>query len=352
MHTWEITRTLYKVSDFISWQRSKSLILSPSFQRRSVWKAGAKSYLIDTIVRGLPIPILFIRERNTSLDSLEPSREVVDGQQRMRTLISFIQPALLSDLVPERDKFAVAAVHNPEIAGKAFAELPEVYRRRILDYQFSVHVLPAGVDDREILQIFARMNATGVKLNRQELRNAEYFGEFKTAMYQLALEQLPRWRAWRVFSEDAISRMDEVELTSEFAMLILKGVGGKGHAALDALYGSLDEAFPERAELERRFRSVMDAIDDKFGMLLAESAFRKKAPFYGLFGAFYDRMFGLGSGLEKAKAKALAEEWISWVDKAGRRLGDGSAPEAVLNAIERRTTHPGSRTRLIKYLVK
>jgi hypothetical protein len=84
MKAWNINKTQYKVSDFISWQRSKSLVLSPSFQRRPVWKKSAKSYLMDTIVRGLPIPIIFLRERQTSLEQLEPRREVVDGQQRMR----------------------------------------------------------------------------------------------------------------------------------------------------------------------------------------------------------------------------------------------------------------------------
>jgi len=62
-----------------------------------------------------------------------------------------------------------------------------------------VHVFPADTDDRDILQIFARMNATGMNLNAQELRNAEFFGRFKTAAYDIATEQLNRWRdAWRV----------------------------------------------------------------------------------------------------------------------------------------------------------
>src|ERR1700674_3712817 len=95
--------------------------------------------------------------------------------------------------------------------------LPADVRQAILDYQFSVHILPSSVDDREVLQIFARMNATGLKLNSQELRNAAYFGEFKTSMYAIAAEQLSRWRKWRIFSEGQLSRMSEVEITSEFA---------------------------------------------------------------------------------------------------------------------------------------
>ena len=185
MRRLEITRTIYKVSDFVSWQRAKSLVLSPSFQRRPVWKPGAKSYLIDTIVRGLPIPIIFLREQRANLDSLEPGREVVDGQQRIRAVLSYIEPSLLDDFNPARDDFTVQPAHNRELAGKIFSKLPSELKQRILDYEFSVHVLSSEVDDREILQIFARMNATGVKLNYQELRNAEYFGEFKTSMYHL-----------------------------------------------------------------------------------------------------------------------------------------------------------------------
>ncbi|MFD2270570.1 DUF262 domain-containing protein [Undibacterium arcticum] len=58
-----------------------------------------------------------------------------------------------------------------------FRDLPNDLQQRILDYQFSVHVLPSSVDDREVLQVFARMNSTGVKLNDQELRNANFFSE-------------------------------------------------------------------------------------------------------------------------------------------------------------------------------
>lgn len=46
-----VTKTVFKVGDFVSWQKAGQLQLSPKFQRRSVWKKGAKSYLIDTIAR-------------------------------------------------------------------------------------------------------------------------------------------------------------------------------------------------------------------------------------------------------------------------------------------------------------
>ena len=236
MQTHQISKTHYKVSDFITWAKAGSLILSPSFQRRSVWPKGAKSYLLDTIVKGLPIPIIFLREQKTDLESFEPRREVVDGQQRIRTLFAFILPALLKDFDSNRDDFTIASAHNKPLAGQPFKKLPVTVRETILDYQFSVHVLPSSVDDREVLQIFARMNATGLKLNHQELRNAAFFGEFKSSMYEISAEQLPRWRKWRIFTESQISRMAEVETTSEFAQLMIKGIVGKTQTALRKLY--------------------------------------------------------------------------------------------------------------------
>ena len=83
MLTQNITRTQYKVSDFLNWQKSDLLVLSPKFQRRSVWRPGAKSYLLDTIIKGYPIPIIFLREQKTDLTTLKHKREVVDGQQRV-----------------------------------------------------------------------------------------------------------------------------------------------------------------------------------------------------------------------------------------------------------------------------
>src|ERR1051326_8959040 len=98
----DLARTLYRVSDFLSWQRARTLVLSPSFQRRPVWPLAAKSYLVDTVVRGLPVPIIFLREK-TDLATLGPKRKFVDGQQRLGTLLAFIEPASLPDFDPRID---------------------------------------------------------------------------------------------------------------------------------------------------------------------------------------------------------------------------------------------------------
>lgn len=350
MKTWEMVKTIYTVGDFVSWQKNHTLVLSPSFQRRQVWTAGAKSFLIDTIMRGLPIPIIFLREQKTDLTSLESKREVVDGQQRIRTLITYIAPGFLADYKPERDFFEVLKAHNHEIAGKPFAELPDDVRQRILDYQFSVHILPSSVDDREVLQIFARMNSTGVKLNDQELRNAKFFGAFKTSIFDLASEQLPRWRTWKIFTEYNIARMEEAELTSEFALLMLKGITGKTQSAIERIYLEKDVEFQEQEEIERRFRYVMDLIEDKFGEEIRFTPYRKKTLFYSLFAVLYDICYGLKSPLDKHKPKTVQPEIISKIKQAGDRIHNKTAPDSVMEAVARRTTHLSSRTTVQHYL--
>src|SRR5271170_8098247 len=83
-------RTQYRVGDFVAWQRDGALELNPNFQRRPVWKKGAKSYLIDTILRALPMPIIFLRDLRADLKTFKAKRDVVDGQQRIRTILSFV----------------------------------------------------------------------------------------------------------------------------------------------------------------------------------------------------------------------------------------------------------------------
>lgn len=338
---YNITKTVYKISDFISWQRSRSLVLSPSFQRRSVWPVAAKSFLVDTVARGLPMPIVFLREQ-TNLETLEPLREVVDGQQRLRTLLAYIEPESLKDFDPDRDPFVVKKTHNAELAGKTFRQLPPDVRRRILSYEFSVHVLPADTDDREVLQIFARMNATGVKLNAQELRNAEFYGEFKKIAYNLAYEQLSRWRNWRLFSENDIARMAEVEETSDLLIVMLRGVHGKDQETIRNAYQQYEEEFPQAEEVARRFRWVMDAIDKTLGALIPASVFSRKSMFHTLFSFYYDFIYGLNSPLDRVRPKDLPQEAVMAAREVSDRIQNGQISEELKKVLRGATTHPSS----------
>jgi len=347
-----IQKTNYKVSDFISWKKRGNLILSPDFQRRSVWKPGAKSFLLDTIYNNLPIPIIFLRDLGTDTETFEPKREVVDGQQRLRTIIAFIAPQLIDGYNVKNDGFVVKKTHNPFLAGKLFSELDDQTKQRILDYEFSVHVLPSNMDDREVIQIFRRMNSTNYSLNPQELRNAQFFGEFKTLVYELASEQLNIWRDWKTFSEDDIARMNEVEHTTECVISMLTGtINGKTASLIDKYYNLYDENFPEKSEIELRFRCIMDIIYTSFNTNKDSFAFFKKTLNYVFFIYMYDLIFGLTSSLNKHRSpNTLSVGQISKIKLANERIEKKTVSSAVIESTERRTTNPKERKILFDYL--
>lgn len=346
----EIKRLTYKVSDFVTWKHAGTLDLSPNFQRRPVWKPGAKSYLVDTVVRGLPMPLIFLREMPSDTSTFEPRREVVDGQQRIRTLVSFIHPQALPDFDPSKDGFLVRKAHNKDIAGKTFSQLTREHQQRLLDYEFSTHVFPRDTDDREILQVFARMNATGVRLNAQELRNAEYFGEYKTLMYALAAEELTRWRNWKLFRESQISRMGEVEFTSELCAMMLHGIEAKTPKAINDLYKKYDDRFAQASEVGRRFRSVMNEIGKHIGNDVETLGLNSKTLFYAVFAVLYDELYSLNSSLKKTQPKTVAKKTIQRVRTAATQIAAGKAPARVLDALARRSIHQEPRRTIFKFL--
>lgn len=349
-----LQKTAFKVADFVTWQKAQSLELSPRFQRRSVWKPGAKSYLIDTILRDFPVPIIFLRDKGTDPKTFEPRREVVDGQQRLRTVLGFVSPSLLPDFDTNRDAFVISKAHNADLAGQTFQQLDAASQQAILNYEFSVQVLPSSMDDREVVQLFRRLNSTNYTLNKQELRNATYYGEFKSSALLLSAEQLHRWRAWGTFNDDDISRMQEVELTSECMASIIEGkISAKSPKRIDDAYKRFDKNFPSRKEVEKRFHASMEAITNKFAVAHPNSSLLKKRLIYTLILVVTDALFALTTPVTKrAAAKKISPSGWDKLGVASEALMKRTAPLSVLEATDRRTTHPKERRSLFEFLKK
>lgn len=349
MKTWDIQKTQFKVADFVNWAKNGELNLSPSFQRRAVWSKGAKSYLLDSIVRGLPIPPIILRDLPPNIISFKSVREVVDGQQRLRTILTYIVPLVVTDFVMDRDQFTISKSHNPDLAGMGFRDLPPKMQRQILDYQFMVHIFPSETDDRDILEIFARMNATGTKLNNQELRNAEYFGEFKSSSFTFAAEHLSLWREWGVFSESAIARMSEVEFTSELLILVMKGICDNNKLVIDRAYQEYDDTFPNKNEVLKRVRFIIETMNTNF-LKYAPDVLKSKALTYATFAALYDMSFGMQSKLTQAKARTISSTKLKQIATLAGQLLDGKGPKGVLLALEARSSQAKNRRTLSEYI--
>lgn len=272
----------YSINDFIEWEDRKQLEISPKFQRRSVWSPQAKSYLIDTILKDKPLPKIFIRA-TTDPKSKVTIREIVDGQQRIRAILSFV-----------KDGFKVSKIHNEEYGGKTYSELPEEVQTDFLKYELSVDLL-LDLEDRDVLDIFARLNTYSVSLNKQELFNAKYFGYFKQMVYKISGDYYIFWTENKIFTDTRIMRMAEAELITDLAIAAIDGIQSKKSA--EKYYQRYDEEFEQRKQIEQNIHTIMDMIGNLFGNTLSVSNFRTVPNFYGLFVALYHMNYSI-KGLE------------------------------------------------------
>ncbi len=228
----------YPISDLVQWMKEKTLVLNPEFQRRSIWPEPAKSYFIDTLLEGLPIPNIYMRSVTDPKD-MRTYREVVDGQQRLRTIWDFVENR--SRLGSNANTFE----------GMKYDDLDECDQRRLLAYQIGVVQLFEATDDK-VLDIFNRLNAYGLSLNSQELRHGKYQGgRYKGVFRRAVIDASKRWGVlwdkYKVVSVRARVRMADDELMAQMMGVILEGVQDGGQPTINRLYNNYDEGIPNGA---------------------------------------------------------------------------------------------------------
>lgn len=272
----------YSLNDFLEWFNNNQLELNPKFQRRSVWTDTARSFLMDTILRGLPIPKVFIRQK-LNVNTKQSIREVVDGQQRLRTILNFLQ-----------DGFQISKRHNSEYGGYYFSQLNQVdeeIQSNILNYEISVDLL-VNMPDAEVLDVFSRLNSYAVILNEQEKINAVNFGPFKTLSDKLAHKFHDYWLTSKVLKDAEILRMGDVTLVADLLIAAISGI--KSKTAIKNMYGQYEKQFNQDVvQLEERFSKTISIIQGIFGIEIANSELRRIHLFYSLFTTIYHLEYGI-----------------------------------------------------------
>src|SRR4051794_10917601 len=107
------TQTMKDVGTIKQLYEGGQLLLATEFQRNAVWPSAAKAYLLDTVLNDRPVPYLYFR-RAVSAQTGRSQYEVIDGQQRIRALLEFLD-----------DGFALSESKDRSYKGKYFSELGE-----------------------------------------------------------------------------------------------------------------------------------------------------------------------------------------------------------------------------------
>ena len=197
-------------------------------------------------------------------------RTVVDGQQRLRAILEFMN-----------GDFTVLRTHNQDHFGKRYEELPEAVKNDFWQYEVGVDVL-FETELSELLDIFARLNTYSVKLNSTELLNATYLGAFKTTAHELGHRYAQFWLESKVLTGTQLARMSEVELTADLLGALLVGVSSRKQ--IPSFYKKFDDSETDVEVAAQSFDLVMSYIGSMYTpQELSETNFRRVHLFYSAF---------------------------------------------------------------------
>lgn len=140
--------------------KRKELIIDPDFQRHDVWTSKQKSELIESILMGIPIPLMYLFEDRNG------KKQVVDGRQRIGAILDFLD-----------NKFKLKNLRILSQLNECyFKDLEPKLQGVFEDYQLFFYIIQPPTPERVKYDIFDRVNRGGTSLNKQEMRNALYRG--------------------------------------------------------------------------------------------------------------------------------------------------------------------------------
>ncbi|MBJ6896270.1 DUF262 domain-containing protein [Vibrio cholerae] len=237
--------------DLVEQIERKEVVINRHYQRGKVWPDTAKTYFIDTILEGYPFPKIYLYQV-FSEKSRRPIKELIDGQQRMTTIIDFMN-----------DKFKLGNSSN-KYSGMRYSDLDVEIKQQFLSYQIEASVVLSATRS-ELLEMFRRINAYTAPLSSAEKRHAIYQGGFKWFIVDLADKHSPALSDLNILGEKALSRMGDAEFISDLVVALENGIVAKTAKQIEDLYKGYDKEFPQ-AEVYRNI------VDDFFNVLLTKMA--------------------------------------------------------------------------------
>lgn len=236
-----------------------------SYQRKSgVWSEDKKSFLIDSILKNYPMPAIFLRPC-VNTDTGKTVYDVVDGKQRLETIVDFIENKIpLTSYFAEDDFIDEANLKTAsEIAGLTFEEIKRLnsdfpdYIKQFWTYSLNIEYLYEQKEEL-VASVFDRLNRNGEPLTYQELRNAKY----NDSVLLVTIKKLVQDTFWAdKLSRLKSVRMEDVEFISELFFVVLENkLLDSSQKVLDELYSQYqdDEVNIRRAESE--FEKVIEVL--------------------------------------------------------------------------------------------
>ena len=251
------------IADLYGQVKSENLKLQPEFQRKFVWNTRHQKTFIETILKGLPFPEIYIADSGVDIEKISTQKVVVDGQQRLSTIIQYIDgeiPIETKDEIIEYAKLATSA------------------KKAFLNYLVVIRQL-GDVNSDTIKEIFRRINLTRYALNAYEIHHAIYDGEYIGLAQSLADNS--DFKALPTFSEADNARMQDMG----FALLVITTyeVGGyfTGDKEIEGYIKKFNNNYPTLQATQSKLFSTVKLIKNL--NLKKDSTWFRKSNLFTLF---------------------------------------------------------------------
>lgn len=213
------------MGEIVTMYNEEELIIDPEFQRLFRWDIGQKSKLIESLLLGIPLPSIFVFEKE------DGKWELIDGLQRVSTILEFMgvlrnpQGGHFAPSALEATKYLPSLYNAVWETSDRIPDLPiddqkpidKTQQLAIRRSRLGVEILKRPSDDQTKYDLFQRLNAGGTQANAQELRNCivlmingPYFRAIKTAADH------PAFRAVISIGEEQLEKQKHLEFAMRF----------------------------------------------------------------------------------------------------------------------------------------
>ena len=267
----------HTIKELVNLSRKGMVKVNAEYQRGEVWKPDQQKKLIDSVMRGYQLPIIYLHyKKETEAGMTQESYEIIDGQQRIKSLHRFVDGAFtLFTPDDERARFPKFLQDEPcPWGGKDFQGLEEKLKRRLLDAEIPVAYIETD-NDNEIRDLFVRLQS-GLDLSAQEKRDSTP-GQFTDFILKLGGKpKIIRYPGHPFFQnvmkmKPGADRGKTRQLAAQIAMLFLeRRNNGSAHfvdinarGIDDYYYANLD--FDSESPDCKRLREILDKLNHLLG---------------------------------------------------------------------------------------
>jgi len=298
------------IGEIMNLYTSNELNINPNFQRMFRWKPEQKTRFIESILLGIPIPSIFVSQREDGVWDL------IDGLQRLSTIFEFSGMLIGVDKQKVPPSQMTKAKYLPSLEGKIWQNpeneedpnsLTPQQRIDIKRAKIDVNIIMRESDNTAKYDLFERINTGGSKLSDQEVRNCLLI--MANVDFYNAFEQFvenPDFEECIAITDRAKDERYDMELVSRFITLRtadmqdvksqMVDVGSFLSESLVAIALNQTDLVPERGAFDRTFRLINAS--------LGTDAFRRydkdKGRFMGMsqVSAFETIAIGLGHNID------------------------------------------------------